>query len=70
MASPLSPSGTLALSVALVSAVALWGAVTGQTTDAAEGTTRAEEVDRFPYRPTRIVDSVADLVGELEALAG
>ena len=34
------------------------------------GTTRAEEVDRFPYRPTRIVDSVADLVGELEALAG
>jgi NagD protein len=26
------------------------------------GSTRPHEVDRFPYRPTRIVDSVADLV--------
>ncbi len=26
------------------------------------GSTRAEEVERFPYRPTRVVDSVADLV--------
>ena len=26
------------------------------------GSTRAEAVDRFPYRPSRIVDSVADLV--------
>jgi hypothetical protein len=23
------------------------------------------EVDRFPYRPSRIVDSVADLIDEL-----
>ena len=26
------------------------------------GSTRAEDVERFPYRPSRIVDSVADLV--------
>jgi len=26
------------------------------------GSTRAEAVERFPYRPTRVVDSVADLV--------
>jgi NagD protein len=26
------------------------------------GSTRPEAVDRFPYRPSRIVDSVADLV--------
>ena len=26
------------------------------------GSTRPEQVDRFPYRPTRVVDSVADLV--------
>jgi NagD protein len=26
------------------------------------GSTRAEEVERFPYRPSRIVQSVADLV--------
>jgi NagD protein len=29
------------------------------------GSTRREEAERFPYRPSRIVDSVADLVGEL-----
>lgn len=29
------------------------------------GVTRAEEAERFPYRPSRIVDSVADLVDEL-----
>jgi len=29
------------------------------------GVTEAEETERFPYRPTRIVDSVADLVAEL-----
>ncbi|HVY97642.1 MAG TPA: HAD-IIA family hydrolase [Solirubrobacterales bacterium] len=29
------------------------------------GVTRAEEAERFPYRPSRIVDSVADLVEEL-----
>jgi NagD protein len=31
------------------------------------GSTRAEEVERFPYRPTRVVDSIAavvDLVGQ------
>ncbi|MEE6272743.1 HAD-IIA family hydrolase [Georgenia wangjunii] len=26
------------------------------------GSTRREQVDRFPYRPTRVVDSIADLV--------
>ena len=26
------------------------------------GSTQAGQVDRFPYRPTRVVDSVADLV--------
>jgi NagD protein len=26
------------------------------------GSTRSEEVDRFPYRPTRVVESVADLI--------
>src|SRR5581483_7487551 len=29
------------------------------------GSTTREEADRFPYRPSRIVDSVADLVDEL-----
>src|SRR5581483_8569598 len=29
------------------------------------GSTRREEADRFPYRPSRIVESVADLVDEL-----
>ena len=31
------------------------------------GVTTPEMVDRFPYRPSRIVDSVADLVAEIEA---
>jgi NagD protein len=26
------------------------------------GSTRPEQVERFPYRPTRVVDSIADLV--------
>ena len=26
------------------------------------GSTRPDQVERFPYRPTRVVDSVADLV--------
>ena len=26
------------------------------------GSTRATQIDRFPYRPTRVVDSIADLV--------
>ena len=26
------------------------------------GSTRPEHVERFPYRPTRVVDSIADLV--------
>ncbi len=30
------------------------------------GVTSPDMVDRFPYRPSRIVDSVADLVGEIE----
>ena len=29
------------------------------------GMTESDAVDRFPYRPTRIVDSVADLIAEL-----
>ncbi len=29
------------------------------------GVTQADEAERFPYRPSRIVDSVADLVDEL-----
>ena len=29
------------------------------------GVSSAEEVDRHPYVPSRVVDSVADLVGEL-----
>jgi NagD protein len=31
------------------------------------GVTRADQVDRFPFRPSRVVASVADLVEELEA---
>jgi NagD protein len=30
------------------------------------GVTTRAEAERFPYRPSRIVDSVADLVDELE----
>jgi NagD protein len=33
------------------------------------GSTRAEQVERFPYRPTRVVDSVADLVPLVEELS-
>jgi NagD protein len=29
------------------------------------GVTKLADVDRFPYRPGRIVDSVADLVDEV-----
>ena len=29
------------------------------------GVTTAEEVDRFPFRPSRVVDSVADLIDDL-----
>lgn len=36
-----------------------------QTILVLSGVTTAEQVDRFPYRPTRIVASVADLIGEL-----
>jgi NagD protein len=32
------------------------------------GVTRREDVERFPYRPGRIVESVADLVDELAAV--
>jgi NagD protein len=31
------------------------------------GSTRGEQVERFPYRPTRVVDSVADLTGLVDA---
>ena len=30
------------------------------------GSTRREEADTFPYRPSRIVDSIADLLAELD----
>ncbi len=33
-----------------------------ETTLVLTGSTRREQVDRFPFRPTRVVDSVADLV--------
>ena len=26
------------------------------------GSTRAEQVERYPYRPTRVVDSIADVI--------
>jgi NagD protein len=26
------------------------------------GSTKAEDVERFPYRPTRVADSIADVV--------
>jgi NagD protein len=29
------------------------------------GSTQRAEAERFPYRPSRIVDSIADLVDEL-----
>ncbi len=29
------------------------------------GITQADEVDRFPYRPNRVVASIADLVQEI-----
>jgi NagD protein len=30
------------------------------------GTTTPDQIDRFPYRPSRVVDSIADLLTELE----
>ncbi len=33
------------------------------------GVTAAAEAERFPYRPSRILDSIADLVGEIGPLA-
>ena len=33
-----------------------------ETTLVLTGSTRREEVDRFPYRPTRICESIADLI--------
>jgi NagD protein len=33
------------------------------------GVTSRRDVDRFPYRPSRIVESVADLVDEVGAAA-
>lgn len=37
-----------------------------QTVLVLTGSTAAAEVDRFPYRPSRVVDSIADLIPELE----
>jgi NagD protein len=33
------------------------------------GSTRRDQVESFPYRPTRIADSVADLVSTVRELA-
>jgi NagD protein len=33
------------------------------------GSTRAEQVERFPFRPTRVVDSVADLIPLIDELS-
>ena len=32
------------------------------------GSTRPEDIEKFPYRPTRIVESIADLVAEVRPL--
>jgi len=31
------------------------------------GSTRPEQVERFPYRPTKVVDSVADVIDLVDA---
>jgi len=33
------------------------------------GSTRADQVQRFPYRPTKILDSIADVIPLVEELA-
>ena len=33
------------------------------------GSTRAEQVSRFPYRPTRVLDSIADVVPLVDEFA-
>ena len=38
-----------------------------QTILVLSGVTQAEEIERFPYRPSRVVNSVADLIEEIEA---
>ncbi|MGH9058874.1 MAG: HAD-IIA family hydrolase [Acidimicrobiales bacterium] len=38
-----------------------------QTILVLSGVTQAADIERFPYRPSRVVDSVADLIGELDA---
>ena len=30
------------------------------------GSTRPDQVERFPYRPSRVVDSVADLIAMVQ----
>jgi NagD protein len=34
------------------------------------GSTSREEVERFPYRPTQVVDSIADLVEAVQPATG
>ena len=34
------------------------------------GSTKQTDIARFPYRPTRVVDSIADVVPLVGALAG
>jgi NagD protein len=33
------------------------------------GSTKAEDVERFPYRPTRVANSIAEVVGLVGKLA-
>jgi len=33
------------------------------------GSTRPDQVEHFPYRPTRVVDSIADVVPLVDQLA-
>jgi NagD protein len=33
------------------------------------GSTRADQVERFPYRPTKVVDSIADVIPLVDALS-
>ena len=32
------------------------------------GSTRPEDIETFPYRPTRVVDSIADLVSQVRPI--
>ena len=47
----------------LLETVATWAGEAGlRTVLVTTGSTRPADIEKFPYRPTRIVDSIADLV--------